>query len=315
LKTHLTFPICAAAAAFLIAAAGMLPAQVLVMKDGRQIPAAIASRRGDKIYVTVRMGAGSGQIAYDAKLVQTVKLPESQDLLDAERFMADDKAADSLTPLNRVTAASEAFRGLGDDRWGHAQLLLSSAYAMIGKQKEAEEALSKIVSSDPGTPAAQVAEMRLNSLAAWNPAKAKEWLERAEFYSSPQHSAAVRAAAYTLKARVLHEQEKYEEALRAALYVPIFFAAERFDSSRAQLIAADCYLELDDKKRGVRTYYDVTVGFPNTAAATAAQKEISKGGEPFAMIVKSLQQKEKEDQKKFSANQQQAAAPTPTPKP
>jgi hypothetical protein len=315
LKTHLTFPICAVAAAFLIAAAGMLPAQILVMKDGRQIPAPGASRRGDKIFVTVRMGGGSGQIAYDAKLVQTVKLPESQDLLDAERFMADDKAGDSLTPLNRVIASAEAFRGLADDRWGHAQLLKSSALSMIGKQKEAEAVLREVATLNAGTPSARVAELRLDSFEPWNPAKADAWLRRADSFAAPENPAAVRAAAYVLKARVLQGQEKYESALRAALYVPIFFAAERFESSRSQLLAADCYLELGDKKRGVRTYYDVTVGFPNTAAATAAQKEISKGGEPFAVIVKSLQQKEKEDKEKFSANQQQAAAPTPTPKP
>jgi hypothetical protein len=315
LKTHATFPLFALAAALLLAAAGVLPAQVLVMKDGRQIPAPGASRRGDKIYVTVRMGSGSGQIAYDLKLVQTVKLPESPDLIDAERLMADDKAAEALAPLARVTAASEPFRGLADDRWGHAQLLKSAALAMIGKQKDAEDALKIVAVNDAGTTSARVAELRLDSMEAWNPAKADAWLRRANSFAADTNPAAVRAAAYVLKARVLQGNEKYEDALRAALYVPIFFAAERFDSSRAQLIAADCYIELGDKKRGVRTYYDVTIGFPNTAAATDAQKEISKGGEPFAVIVKNLQQKEKEDQKKFSAKQPPAAPPTPTPKP
>jgi tetratricopeptide (TPR) repeat protein len=314
-KTHATFRLHALAAALLLAVAGVLPAQVLVMKDGRKIPAPGAARRGDKIYVTVRVGPSAGQIAYDAKLIQTVNLPESPELIVAERLMADDKAGEALTYLDKVIRPAEAFRGLGDDRWGHAQLLKSSALSMIGKQAEARAVLSSVATHDAGTTAAKVAELRLDSFEEWNAGKADQWLRRAESASGPDNPAPVRAAAYVLKARVLHDREKYEDALVAALNVPIFFAAERFDSSRAQLIAADCYLQLGDKQRAVRAYYDVTRNFPNTAASTLSQKEISKGGEPFAMIVKNLQLQEKEEQKKFAANQQAAATPTPTPTP
>jgi hypothetical protein len=118
-----------------------------------------------------------------------------------------------------------------------------------------------------------------------------------------------------LKAKLLLDREDYEKALRAALYVTIFFSDERFDVSRALLIAGECYLNMGDRQRTVRTYYDVVHSFPGTASATAAQNEISKGGEAFAVIVKALEAKDKEAQSKLAAGPQQAATPTPTPKP
>ncbi|MGH8046168.1 MAG: tetratricopeptide repeat protein [Chthoniobacterales bacterium] len=320
MKSHAPILTSALAVAFLFATMLALPAQELVMKDGRKIPAPGASRRGDKIYVTVRMGTGYGQIAYDANLIKTVKLPDLPDVVISERLMADDKAGEAIPHLDKVIRATEAFRGLADDRWGQAQLLKSSALAMIGKQADAEAVLQSIAAHDAGTPAARVAELRLDSFAPWNAGKADQWLQRAESFSAPENPAAVRAAAYVLKGHVLLQREKYEDALVAALHVPIFFAAERFDSARAQLIAGEAYLDIGDKKHAVRTFYDIERSFPNTAAAAAAQKEISKGGEPFAMIVEGLKKKELEDQNKFKANQQQSATtppatPTPTPKP
>jgi len=169
----------------------------------------------------------------------------------------------------------------------------------------------------PRSPAARIAEIGLASAAPWDPAKADAWKRLADAGVAEENPEALRAAAYVLRARVLHDQEKYEEALRAALYTTIFFSTERFDVSQAQLIAGDCYMELDDKTRGVRAYYEITTDFPNTAAATLAQKEISKGGEAFAVIVKDLEAQEKASKSKLSQNQspQTAATPTPTPNP
>jgi len=323
MQTTSPFRLRLAFAAAMLAFAAALPAQELIMKDGRKIPAPGAVRRGDKIFVSVSMGAGTGQIAYDINQIAGIKLPDSPQMADAIRLLADDKAAEALAQIEQVIRPVEAFRGMGDDRWGQAMLLKSTALMELDMQQKALEVLNDLVSQDGDSDAGRVARLRLASLEGADPKKADEWLRLADTELAEANPANIRAEASLLKAKVLLDREEYEKALRAALFVTIFYSDERMDVSRAQLLAGECYLNMGDKPRAVRAYRDVVVDFPKTAAAAAAQKEISKGGEPFAVIVQALDTKEKENQNKLKATQAETApaskdaapASTPTPNP
>ena len=310
---NILFRACRAAlpvVAFGCAVANPCSAQIIVLKNGQNVTATdLKVDAQGNLHTTVKVGNTVGDQAYRPTEVDRIVIPKPAQIGQAEQALLTGKAAEAVAIIDLVIKAYEPFRKTKGNYWAESVLIKSAALQAQNKVDQALVQLEPLKGYDLDASVALTAKARLAGLLAYNKTRATEASALAdEILKTNTDDQSALGETWLAKGRALYTLQKYEDALLAFLHLPVFYYDSPTSTAQAMLMSGRCYLELEDNEKAVRAFMEVQEQFSTTPEAIEAKREIEKGGSKMAQIVKKLEDKKAEEERKLKESQSNSPA-------
>lgn len=260
----------------MLAIAGSLHAQSIVLKSGQTAETGGVRREGDTVMGKIKVGNSSGEVGYQVNTIGKIDFPEPRGLKTAAEFLTQGQPEKALHEIETVVKFYEPFRDIPGGWWAPAALIRVSALVALQRDTEAEalaREIQKDASADPESARAATLRVVAGLTRKEDFEKALEICERVIKESAKPE---VLADAWVNKGNVLSAQKQWDTALMAYLHVPIFYPQEKLFMPRALLGAGRSYWRLEDLERAKKSFKELIDTFPKSAEATQAQAEVKK---------------------------------------
>lgn len=261
------FPLLLAA----LAVAPFAHAQTIYFSDGRKASLAQVRIVGDSVKLPLDLAGGaSGEISLPVSTISRLDWPEPPELAQSLALLKAGQPADALKKTDAVLPVHEPFQNIPGSWWARLMAVRVDAFAQAGRDVDAEVAIERLRRSKTGgayvTPGALALVSAL--IDAGKTAQARERLKAITLSEDETESTLARFD--LVKARLLQNDGKAEEALLTFLRIPVLHPGERDAQPAALLGAISCYRALGETTRADTARQTLLTQFPESAQAKAA---------------------------------------------
>lgn len=253
-----------------------LGAQTLQFTDGRSVKLDSTVRiTRDSVRLPLEIdGVGSGEVTLPISALARVDWPRPAELDEAETELAAGRPAEALRKINPVVATHQPLAEVAGSWWGQAILARTAILAHLDRELDVMVDIESLRQSRAN--AGLVPAARIAAAAAWAETgkftRASAVLEGVDRTTLPE---ADLARLYLVDARSLRSQGRHEDALLAALRVPVLLPAQTGALPAALLLAGESYRALDEPARAASALRELVEKFPASAEASRARSLLS----------------------------------------
>lgn len=265
-------------AVFALTAASLLPAQELVLKDGRRIPfTTFAVSSGTLRVPTDLAEGGKMEVSYPLPNIAFIDAEEPVEIRSAKTLLADNKPAEALAKLQPVLLLYSPVKDLPGQWWAEAALVQANALRVSGDRSGAARVYDDITAHFPvDTQIGALATLRKLALSdEIRGAKLNESITRvAEALKDPDPD--TRAELKFLTARALAQEDRFREAAEGFLSIRVFYPGVKELQAAATLEAARAFFRMDDLKWAAFYLQDLKSLYPASPELVAAKDDFAR---------------------------------------
>lgn len=263
-------------AAFYLSLPTQIDAQALVLKSGVRVEQDQFSINKDgKIARTVTLSNGQkAQSIISITDIDSLDWPEIKEVLEAESFLSQGKVKEAAASIQKAKEYFTPFKDIKGSPYNE----LAFRYVEILDQANDFDALLKAL---PEVAAMKWDAYRTLQLSIINlnmerrrSSDQDKVLEQAKAILATTDDSAVSARIWMAIADIHFRKDRYEEALNAALRVPVFYGTQVTLVPQAELFAARCLVKMERFEDAVGFYQRIGQAYPDSEAAATAKKEL-----------------------------------------
>ena len=271
-------------AAGLLACAGSVRAQNLVLKDGQTITTSGVRRDGASVLAKIKTpSGGEGELGYPVGNIARIEFPDPAVRKTAPELLAQNKPEEALRQLGPALTYYAPFRDVPGNWWSQLAILQVDALSRLGRDAEMQAVitdLNRMGAADPAILRAVKIRQGISLERKGQYGKALDILNpvvRDE--DAPPASV---AEGWLAVGGALLGQRNYRAAQLAYLHVPVYSPELTGLMPSALLGSGAALVGLDDKGRATNTFQDLIKRFPNSPEAADAKNRLKNLNGPNA---------------------------------
>lgn len=256
---------------FLALASTRLAADTLVLKSGQTVTSRSFTRSGE--WMVAASGGPIDGATAETRVpygeVASVECTPPAILKNAPAMLAAGKASSVLAEVRLALPAHEGYGILTGSWWPDLFSLQAHVLLAMGRDAEVADLVTSMKKS--GSPSLVGDAQALRALMASRKGDHSLAASLAEPLLKEGSRPRTLAAASVALGLGYLEKQKFPQALKAFLELPVFLPEETALSAMAQLGAAQAYFGMEDYDRAISTLEDLVKNQPGVAESTTAQ--------------------------------------------
>jgi TolA-binding protein len=220
------------------------------------------------------LGGDAGEMQFPISQVVRLDWPEPVEIAEARTLLAAGKAEEADAKITPIYTLFTPFAKIPGGWWNEAALLRARVLLARQQNAETEKATKELIATtgDEDTrQAAQLINIRLQ-VALGKRSQADTMLEE---LMRKDVAGEIAAGAAVLRGDIAYAQKEFEKALEFYLLVPAFHGTEAEVMPAALLGSARSFRGYGDSARAERAYLDLISGYPASAEAAVAKREMN----------------------------------------
>lgn len=250
--------------------------QSLILRDGSRIEKGQFEVKGDKIVRTIVLGNGQkAQVNINTSDIDSLDWPDVPELLEAQNQLSAGKVQDAVATLQKTKEFFDPFKTISGSPYQQVAMAYVEALDQAGDFDTLLRALPEVEKMEwdkQNQLKLQIIKLNMQRRTSSNH---EEILAQAKNILSGTDDSAIAGRIWMTIADIHLRKEAYEEALMAALHVPVFYGSQGSLVPQAELFAARCLVKMERFEDARGFYERIIQAYPGSESENVAKKELA----------------------------------------
>ena len=257
----------------LLASAGLIRGQAIVLKDGSKVFSNEFSLEGEKIIRTIKIGEATAKSEIMRQNIDSLEWPYPAELTDSQDLLSKGKTEEAIEVLKKGRDFFEKFKEIEGNWYVDVFFAYIEALNTGGKFDD----VIKLMPSARNLKLTDAQKMRLRIIQLDIDRQTSSdfitILAEAESILNETDDSAIGASLWSIIADVHVKKKEWEKALLAYLRIPVFFGSQVQRVPEAELQAAMMLVKMGRFEDATSIFTRLIASYPGSLIAERATKE------------------------------------------